>query len=212
MKTYAEQVAERLVKYGQSLYGNAHGWKTKFAIALEMDLQSLNPYLKGERLPGNVLQARLRNYLNGPVEWILYGEEKDKKQSAESFIAVMSVPVYSHVNAGTKTWVVSDEIVEYIGVPKRSDDTLKGLIVKGQSMAPEISDGDVVVISEKAEVRKNDLCVVEFNDGERCLRRVLIEKGNAVLSSNKSDEYPTMIVPQSKIRALYRVMQYIRKY
>lgn len=212
MKTYAEKVADRLCQFGQSRFGDKHGWKTKFAVALEMDVQGLNQYLLGVRLPGNVLQARLRNYMNAPIDWIMHGDDHSNTEPKESIVPLSSVPVYAHVNAGTKNWVISDEIVEYVGVTKVSDDSLKGLIVKGQSMAPEISHGDIVVVSEKAEIKKNDLCVVEFNDGERCLRRVLIERGTAVLSSNQAEEYPPMIVAQDKIRKFYRVMQHIRKY
>lgn len=212
MKTYAEQVADRLTQFGQSLHGNKHGWKTKFARSLEMDVQTLNHYLMGERLPGNVLQARLRNYLNAPVDWILYGgDDKNSQKQKDSVIALSPVPVYSAVE-DSKSWMVAEEVAEYFGVPVGSDHSLKGLIVKGNSMEPEIAHGDIVVISENAEVKKNDLCVVELTDGEQILRRVLMDKGTAILSSNQADEHQTMIIPQNKILKLYRVMQYIRKY
>ena len=211
MKTYGEQVAERLCEFGQSKFGKKRGWRTRFAVALEMELQPLNPYLNGERLPGNVLLARLRNYLNAPTDWIMYGEAKDEQKN-ELFIPTVTIPVYAHVNAGTKKWVVSDEIVDYVGVPKSSDTSLKGLIVKGNSMADEIKDGDIVIISDRAEIRNNDLCVVEFDDGERNLRRVTIDKHNVILTSNQGEEYPLLIVAKSKITKLYRVMQHTRKY
>lgn len=207
-----EQVAERLVQFGQSKFGTKHGWKTKFAAALDMKLDSLNPYLNGDRLPGNVLLARLRNQLDAPNDWIMYGEKKGKDEELNTVIPVMYVPVYAHVNAGVKKWVVSEDIVEYIAIPKNPDNTQQGLVVKGNSMADEINDNDIVIVSEKAAIKNNDLAVVEFEDGERCLRRVTFDKNNIILTSKNSAEYPSMIVHKTKIRRLYRVMQHIRKY
>jgi SOS-response transcriptional repressor LexA len=199
----------RLIEFGQSRFGKKHGWKTKFAAALGMNRQGLNPYFAGVK-PGNILQDRLRE-LKCDMEWLLTGKKSEEKEVGET-IPLMNVPVYAHVNAGEKKWVVSEDIVDYIAIPKSSDSTLFGLIVKGDSMYDEISDGDIIIISGKVEVKSGDLCVVEWMDGDRHLRRVTFDKNNIVLASKNNELFPPIITHKSKIRKLYRVMKHIRNY
>ncbi len=213
MPNYTENTNERMRDFLQSLpdVGKKHGWITKAAKLLNLGgSQGLRPYLDGTRIPGNTLQARLRN-LGADLEWIMFGEKKaDNLQS--NHLPLMNVPVYAHVNAGEKKWVVAEEVVDYITIPKSSDTTLFGLIVKGDSMYDEINDGDIIILSGKAEVKSGDLCVVEWMDGDRHLRRVAFDKNNIVLTSKNNELFPPIITHKSKIRKFYRVMKHIRNY
>jgi phage repressor protein C with HTH and peptisase S24 domain len=207
MPDISHEIAERLIEFGQSLFGSKHGWKTRFAEYLGMDIQGLNPYLKGQK-PGNFIQDRLRS-VNAPVEWIMTGEKQDDRKDS---IPLMQIPVYAHINAGAKKWVVAEQPVEHIGIPYNADKTRFGLIVKGNSMAPEINDGDIVIVSEKAHVKNGDLAVVEWDDGETHLRVVTFQKEMIVLSSNNAAEYPPLFTDKKRIHKMLRVMQHIRNY
>lgn len=145
------------------------------------------------------------------IEWLISGKPSLENEIGQP-IPLTNIPVYSHVNAGEKKWVVSEEIVDYIAIPKSSDKTLFGVIVKGNSMHDEISDGDIVVLSAKAEIKNGDLCVVEWEDGDRHLRRVTFDKHNIILTSKNEHQYPPIITHKNKIRKLYRVMKHIRNY
>ncbi|MBW7887417.1 MAG: hypothetical protein H3C35_03525 [Bacteroidetes bacterium] len=183
---------------------------SNFSKALDMSSQNLNKYLNGKQRPGALLQSKLRG-LGCDIEWLMTGKTSGENEVSQS-IPLMNIPVYAHVNAGEKKWVVSEEIVDYIAVPKSSDSTLFGVIVKGNSMYPEISDGDTVVLSAKAEIKNGDLCVVEWEDGDKHLRRVMFDKNNIVLTSKNEHQYPPIITNKNKIRKFYRVMKHIRNY
>lgn len=206
-KTYAEQVAERLVAFGSQQFGDKYGWKTKFATALDMKPQGLKPYLDGIRVPGNTILARLKN-LGCSSDWLLYG----KGQESDSPIPVelMHVPVYESVSAGTKESVVMEDIVEYIAIPKSTDNTLFGVKVKGNSMFPRIRPGDVVIASLKADFKSGDLCLVNWIDGEYSLRYVHLQDKFITLISENEKASPPVSVPKNKIHRIIRVMKIIQ--
>ncbi|MHB1051177.1 MAG: hypothetical protein ACYC09_13950 [Bacteroidota bacterium] len=75
---YTEHVAERLVKFGQHKYGSEYGWMSAFARSLQMTPQGLQPYLKGDRIPGSTLQFRL--FQQGcSIDWLLFGKSISMK-------------------------------------------------------------------------------------------------------------------------------------
>ncbi len=157
---------------------------SKFAAALEMKPQALQSYLGGGSKPGNKMQGKLRD-LGCDIDWLMTGKISNESEIGD-IIPLMNVPVYSHVNAGSKKWVVSDEIIDYIAIPRSSDNTLFGLVVKGDSMYDEIKDGDTIILSGKADIKNGDLCVVEWIDGDKHLRRVAFDKNNIVLTSKNN--------------------------
>ena len=107
--TYNQEVSERLVSFGQALFGSEFGWQTKFAKALDMSPQGLQPYLNAVRLPGNTILARL-NKLGCSSDWLLYGETKE----AESIsIPLMNIPIYSFLE-GVSKGAVMEKVVSII--------------------------------------------------------------------------------------------------
>lgn len=182
----------------------------EFARQLGVSPQNINKYLSGKMQPGALMQKRLRE-LGCDIEWLMIGK-KPGEIDITNTVPLMNVPVYSHVNAGEKKWVVSDDIVEFIAIPKSTDTTLFGLIVKGDSMHDEINDGDTIILSAKKEIKSGDLCVVEWMDGDRHLRRVTFDKNSIILTSKNEQLYPPIITHRSKIRMMYRVMKHIKTY
>ena len=65
---------DRFLEFGQSLYGKEHGWKKRFAEALEMSPQALQTLISRESI-GGIIQSRLRE-LGADVDYIMTGEEK----------------------------------------------------------------------------------------------------------------------------------------
>ena len=64
-----KEVADRLREFGKSKFKNF----VEFAKALSLKPQSLNSYLVGKTLPGNKLQAKLRD-LGCDTNWLLTGK------------------------------------------------------------------------------------------------------------------------------------------
>jgi|SRR3989339_943042 len=71
------QIASRFKEFGQARFGTAWGWMTRYAEALEMDPGALRNYLVGDRVPGNKMQAKLRE-LGCDLKWLMTGEKEEK--------------------------------------------------------------------------------------------------------------------------------------
>lgn len=127
-------------------------------------------------------------------------------------LKLIDVPVYQSVSAGTKGEILMEDVVEYVGIPMTGDDSQFGVVVKGNSMAPRVNNGDVVIVSQKAEVRSGELAIVFWNDGECALRVVHFSGDNVSLSSENPAKYPPIIVSKSNVHRLLRVMLRMEKF
>lgn len=105
-----------------------------------------------------------------------------------------------------------EDVAEFISIPKSGDDSRFGVIVKGSSMSPRVNPGDIVIVSQSAEVMSGDLAIVLWNDGENALRTVTYSGDNVVLSSTDSAKYPPQIVSKQTIHKLLRVVMRIEKF
>jgi SOS-response transcriptional repressor LexA len=184
-----------------------------FARALGMRPTDLHKYYRDKNpLPiGATMRERLASVgLTSEFieEQIAGGETKINLPR----VALVQLPVYQSVSAGTKGNLIMEDIVEYIAVPKSGDDTRFGVIVKGNSMSPRINPGDIVIVSEKQEVRNGDLAIVNWIDGEFNLRVVTFSGDNVVLTSENQSKYPPVIVAKENIHRLLRVVLRIEKF
>jgi repressor LexA len=91
----------------------------------------------------------------------------------------VDLPLVSAVPAGkVATMFHPDHVDDYVTVDDIKDPQAFALKVKGNSMAPRIEDGDVVIVSPQTEARSGDICVVRVN-GEDTLKKVKFE-GNYI--------------------------------
>jgi transcriptional regulator with XRE-family HTH domain len=67
------EIGKRLRSFGEGKYMFVHGWQKQFAHELETSAQTLSLYLRGDRIPGNKVQTRLRR-LGCDIEWLMTGK------------------------------------------------------------------------------------------------------------------------------------------
>lgn len=141
----------------------------------------------------------------------LFTEPKDKKD-----VKTVSIPVFSYVSAGTG--MLADENVDhYIAIPstlKRRDEYF-GLIVRGDSMNPDIRDGDTVIVKKQNIAEDGDIVIALVNGDEGyCKQFVPFKGGISLVSSNPI--YKPMIfssedIEQVPVQILGVVKQLIRE-
>jgi transcriptional regulator with XRE-family HTH domain len=73
LKTYQQQVSERLEIFGKHVCGQKYGWKSAFARQLGISPSALGTYLSGTIFPGYQILARLYK-LGCSSDWLLYGK------------------------------------------------------------------------------------------------------------------------------------------
>lgn len=124
-------------------------------------------------------------------------------------VELVSLPLLSSVPGGAPSLMFHPDYVEkYITVDDMKDPNAFALEVKGNSMAPRIEDGDIIVVSPKLEPRTGDICVVRVND-EDTVKRVKIENSYLHLIP-LNPEYEPMVVRKKDVAFMWRVVKVMK--
>jgi len=124
-------------------------------------------------------------------------------------VDLISLPLLSSVPGGAPSMIFHPDYVEkYITVDNIHDSTAFALEVKGNSMAPKIEDGDIIVVSPKMEARSGDICVVRVSD-EDTVKRVKVDEKLVYLIPLNPD-YEPMAVKKRDVTFMWRVVKVIK--
>ena len=86
-----------------------------------------------------------------------------------------AVFVLGHVGAGASVFPIDDGPFEQIEAPFETPDDTIALIVRGDSMMPELSDGDYLLyraIAQRPEDLIGKRCIVQLEDGQLLVKRL----------------------------------------
>lgn len=129
-----------------------------------------------------------------------------------------TIPVVGHVSAGPSRIAWTDEGLpvgggdDYVAAhADLKDPNAFALRIKGDSMAPCMRDGDVVIISPKlARVRAGDEAIVQLRDGKSYLK-VVYPRGGMLVLQSVNPAYEPLVVPRSEVRKMWRVADVRRR-
>lgn len=105
--------------------------------------------------------------------------------------ASVQVPVLGEVVAGIPIEAVTD-ILDYeeISAEMASTGEFFGLRVKGESMQPKFSDGDVIIVRQQSDVESGDFAVVMVNSGEATFKKIQKTQDGIMLISLNASNFP----------------------
>jgi phage repressor protein C with HTH and peptisase S24 domain len=78
--------------------------------------------------------------------------------------------------------------------------------VTGDSMAPVYRDGDIIIISPAADVRRGDRVVVRTRKGEVMAKQLLRQTAQRLELGSLNPRHPTRTLDMSEIRWMARIM------
>lgn len=83
------------------------------------------------------------------------------------------IPVLGRVAAGIPIDAI-EEIIDWedISATAATDGEYFGLVIKGRSMEPKISDGDTVIVRKQPDVRDGEIAVVLVNGDEGTVKKI----------------------------------------
>ncbi len=142
--------------------------------------------------------------------------EEDTGNSNYSTAAVR-VPVLGYVRAGIPIEAV-EEILDYEEIPKELAEQGEyfALKIKGDSMEPKISDGDVVIVRQQPTVENGEIAVVLVNGNDATVKRFYKnENGVKLISTNPTYEPFYFSVDEVKnlpIRVIGKVIELRAKF
>ena len=95
---------------------------------------------------------------------------------------------------------------EEIEFPDLSTEKVFALEVQGDSMEPLYRDGDVLIVSPNANIRKGDRVVVRTNSGEVTAKELKRRTARNIELRSLNPEHGDRLIPVSEIAWMARVM------
>lgn len=85
----------------------------------------------------------------------------------------VTIPVLGRVQAGIPTSAIS-EIIDYEEIPAdmAARGEYFGLLVRGDSMSPDLKDGDVVIVRCQEDVENGEMAIVAVNGDNATVKKV----------------------------------------
>jgi repressor LexA len=128
-------------------------------------------------------------------------------------VRITDVPIYGESPAGMST--LTDQAIEgHISLDARSANVSKNgrtfaLRVRGDSMiGAHIVDGDIVILEDRKDVQNGDI-VAALIDGEKTLKRYVVEHGRPYLKAENS-RYPNL-TPARELKIQGVMISLVRK-
>ena len=196
--------------------------QTSLAEKIGVVARTLQRWEKGDQVPDGISITRIAKATHVHSNWLLTGEGEKYAVAAKpgnvfplpeagrKRVKLVNLPLISAVPAGkVATLFHPDYVDDYVTVDGVKDPQAFALKVKGNSMAPRIEDGDVVVVSPQEEVRNGDICVVRV-DGEDTLKRVKFE-GNYIHLLPLNPEFEPATVKKKDVDFVWKVVKLIKE-
>lgn len=152
--------------------------QVQLANAINVTKSAVSTWVLGERFPRvDTLNAIAEHFGITPEELL------GLKQSVQ-------IPVLGRVHAGQTTYA-NEEILDYVDVnpEKLTEEEHFGLYVQGDSMMPELHNGDLVIVRRQPSLENGDLGVFSIGDSETTIKQYQKLKRHIVLQAlNESYE------------------------
>jgi phage repressor protein C with HTH and peptisase S24 domain len=95
---------------------------------------------------------------------------------------------------------------EEIAFPSVTDEHAYALEISGDSMKPAYRDGDIIVVSPAAPVRRGDRVVVKTRNGEVMVKELRRKTSKSVELKSLNSEHRDRTLPMSDILWIARIM------
>lgn len=163
-----------------------------------------------KKFPTDILEP-LAKVLHTTPAYLLGIENKNKSKTA------VKIPVLGLVRAG-----IPMDAVEYIiDYEEISEDMARqgeffGLQIKGDSMEPKISEGDVVIVRQQPDIESGEIAIVLVNGDEATIKKVQKFNGGInLIPSNPAYDvmtYTNEQIEKLPVRVLGKVVELRAKF
>lgn len=180
---------------------NAVGYsQKKLAEKLFISQQAYAKYETGAATPNPETLLNIANILNVSVDYLL-GNKKDDDGPPPSTGGVW-IPVLGDVAAGVPIEAIED-ILGWEEITLKMAETGEhfGLQIRGDSMTPQICDGDIVIVRRQSDADTGDIAVVLVNGDEATVKRIKKRPEGLMLIPNNPD-YEPMLYNAKEIESL----------
>lgn len=192
-----DEIQKRIFARNLTRYiANSGKQQKEIAEALGFNFKTLNGWCKALSMPSMGKVQAIADYFGVGKSDLL-----DEKLETSSVKAVR-IPVLGRVAAGIPLNAI-EEIIDYEEIPEHMarDGEYFSLRIKGDSMEPKISDGDVVICRKQEDADDGDIVIALLNGNDGCCKRLRkYVDGIALISLNPA--YDPMYFSNAEINSL----------
>ena len=181
--------------------------QTEVSRMLGVTQQAVGKWETGRSTPDPQTVARLAEILDTTADALLGLQQAPTVapavgRNAFSRYTESLVPVVGTVRAGYGALAFEEDYgKEYASV--KDPQNYFYLVVKGDSMEPRISDGDLALVHRQSTLENGDLGVLVYgSDGEGTLKKY-IQRGNSVILHPFNPDYEELVIKGEELDHLY---------
>ena len=168
---------------------------------------SISMYENGNRTPELETFELLADFYNVDMDY-LKGKSNIKRrvdfthinESGVPYVVKHKIPVLGRVQAGIPIEAI-EEIIDYEEISKEMARCGEyfGLQIKGESMEPKFSQGDVVIVRKQTDIESGQIGIVIVNDTDATVKRIVKhdEGGISLIALNPA--YPPKFYTNNEI-------------
>lgn len=185
--------------------------QSELAKKIYISQPAYSKYEVGTASPNPETLSKIADALDVSVDYLL---GSDSQPARPGYIRI---PVLGRVAAGIPIDAIEDIIDwEDISAEAAGDGEYFGLQIKGHSMEPKISDGDVVIVRRQPDVDSGDIAVVLVNGDDATVKRIKKSpQGVTLIPSNPAYEpmyYTNAEIESLPVQILGRVVELRAKF
>lgn len=167
------------------------------AKAISVSQSALSGYETGKYEADTDTYRRLSDFFGVTIDYLLGVDSASPERPG-----YIRIPVLGRVAAGIPIDAIENIIAwEDISAAAAGDGEYFGLQIKGQSMEPKISDGDIVIVRRQPDVDSGDIAVVLVNGDDATVKKVKkTPQGVILIPSNPA--YDPMYYTNAEIETL----------
>jgi lexA repressor len=165
---------------------------------LKVAPSTISMYENGQREPNFEVLEVLADFFNVDMNYLLGKTDKTTKLIIDKPQG-LKIPVLGTVAAGIPISAVED-ILDYEEVPQswESQGEFFGLRIKGDSMKPDINNGDTVIVRQQSTANNGDVVIALVNgDDATCKKFEKLDNGIMLISNNS--EYSPMYFSNEEV-------------
>ena len=137
--------------------------------------QAIAKWEAGHALPEPTAISRIAQFFGVTTDYLL-----DRPDAFAAIGPVSSVRIIGTVKAGYHAFALEEDLGSAFAEVKEAE-AYRYLLVKGNSMAPYIREGDLALIRLQSDLKNGDLGVVIYGDGEATLKKYHYADGTVTL-------------------------------
>lgn len=130
-------------------------------------------------------------------------------------LPIKPIPILNRIPAGFPEGYADKEYPpgtadEYVSLPDVKDLNAFALKIEGDSMAPRLKPGDMVIVSPNRQWENGDIVVVKVKE-EVSLKKIFRKETTLVLQSMNT-EYPPLILPFHEVQVIGKVILRVERF